>query len=216
MVPAILGTKLGMTRMILEKGVSVPVTVVQAGPCTVIQVKNQEKDKYNAVQLGFQDVRPFRSTKPLIGHAAKAGTGPKRYIREVRLTEATSLNAGDVVTVQLFTEGAVNYVDVTGISKGRGMAGPMKRFGFGGQPASHGTERKHRSPGGIGSSGQRGRGRCIKKGKRMAGHMGHDRVTVRNQKLIGVDAERNVLLIRGGLPGPNGGMVLVRKSKTMS
>jgi len=216
MVPAILGTKLGMTRMITDKGVAIPVTVVQAGPCTVLQVKTMDKDKYHAVQLGFGEVRAFRSTMPLIGHAAKAGTGPKRHVREVRLTEATTLNAGDVVTVQLFTEGGVNFVDVTAVSKGKGFAGAMKRYGFGGLPSSHGTERKHRSPGGIGSSGQRGRGRCIKKGKRMAGHMGFDRVTVRNQKLVGVDTERNVLLIRGGLPGPNGSMVLVRKSKTMA
>lgn len=214
MRPAILGKKIGMTRILKDAGVAVTVTVVQAGPCTVTQVKTQESDKYDALQLGFLDVKPHRSTKPLIGHAAKAGTGPKRITREVRLDEPAELEKGAVVTVEVFSEAGVKHVDVTGVTKGKGFAGPMKRWGFGGQPASHGVERKHRSPGSIGGSAPLGHGRSVKKGKKMGGQMGNRQCTVRCQELVGVDPENNLLLIAGSIPGPAGGLVFIRQCKT--
>lgn len=215
MLPGLLAKKVGMTRIFDEAGRSIPATVLQAGPCAVLQVKTRQTDGYEAVQLGFEDLKPHRSTKPQIGHAAKAGMGPKRTIREVRLAEPAEQQPGDVVTVELFADPQVRFVDVTATTKGRGFAGVMKRHGFGGQPASHGTERKHRSPGSIASHGtDRGHGGDIKKGKRMAGQMGHVRCTVRNQQLLRVDAEQGLLLVKGSVPGPNGGVVMVRKAKT--
>lgn len=214
MSPGILGRKEGMTRVVDPTGVVTTVTVVRAGPCTVLQVKNNETDGYDAVQVGFEDVKPHRSTKPRIGHCAKSGVGPKRFIRELRSDDEVSLSSGDVMTVAQFVEGEVKYVDVTGTSKGKGFAGPMKRWGFGGQPASHGTERKHRSPGSIGGHANLGMGRGVRKGKKMAGHMGHERITQRCLKLIDVDTENNLLLIKGSIPGPNGGLVMVRQAKT--
>ena len=216
MAAALLGKKIGMTRVYTEEGVSVPVTVIQAGPCSVLQVKKGETaDGYDAVQLGFEDVKAHRSTLAMIGHSAAAGTGPKRFIREIRMRQAPAASEGDVWTVEVFSEAKTRYVDVIGTTKGRGFAGVMKRHGFGGQPASHGTERKHRSPGGIGGSAGRGLGRCVKKGKRMPGHMGNVRRTVKNQELVKVDKENNLLLVRGSVPGPNGGYVIVRQAKTM-
>lgn len=218
MVAALLGKKIGMTRVYTEDGRAMPVTVIQAGPCSVLQVKKSSEaaDGYDAVQLGFEDVKPHRSTLPMIGHAAKAGTGPKRFIREIRLSQAPESTAGDVWTVELFESAQVRYVDVTGTTKGRGFAGVMKRYGFGGQPASHGTERKHRSPGSIGGHADLGLGRNIKKGKRMSGHMGHVQRTSRNQELIRVDKDNGLLLVKGSVPGPNGGYVVVRQAKTKS
>jgi len=212
MVPAMLGTKIGMTRILSESGVVEPVTVVRAGPCVVLQVKTKETDGYDAVQLGFDDVKPHRSTKPMIGHAAKAGTGPKRYVREVRMTKTPTVSPGDVVRVEQFAGGDVKHVDVTATTKGKGFQGVMKRHGFGGMPASHGTERKHRTSGGIGSSAPRGTGRSVKKGKRMSGHMGDMRCTISCLRLLKVDAENDLLLIRGSVPGPPGGLLLVRRS----
>jgi large subunit ribosomal protein L3 len=213
MTPALLGTKVGMTRVYDEKGAVVPVTVVLAGPCHVTQVKNLESDGYNSVQLGFMDIKPQLSRMPLMGHTAKAGVGPMRHFREIRLKDATSLSPGAQVDVELFKE--VQFVDVIGTSKGKGFAGVMKRHHFGGQCASHGTERKHRSPGSIASRAT-WRGQCgkPKKGVRMAGHMGMDRVTTRNHPLVKIDKENNLLLIKGALPGPNGGLLFVRKSIT--
>jgi large subunit ribosomal protein L3 len=213
MTPALIGRKLGMTRIYDEKGTVVPVTVVQAGPCAVTQVKTVESDGYNGVQLGFEDCKAKFSTFQLIGHAAKAGVGPKRHFREIRLKDASDRAAGDVVNVDLFND--VKYVDVIGTSKGKGFAGVMKRHNFGGLCASHGTERKHRSPGSIASRAtNRGNSGKPKKGVRMAGHMGMDRVTTRNHPLVKIDAEKNLLLIKGALPGPNGGLLFVRKSIT--
>ncbi len=214
MTPALIGRKVGMTRVIDPTGEVTPVTVVQAGPCTVLQLKTVETDGYNAVQLGFEDVKPHRSTKPLIGHAGKAGTGPKRFARELRLDESPELELGAVVTVGQFSEAEVQYVDVTGTTKGRGVAGVMRRWGFGGQPASHGTERKHRSPGSIGGHANTGLGRGVKKGKHMAGHMGDVQRTQRCLKLVGVDADNNLLLVKGSIPGPSNGLLFVRQSKT--
>lgn len=214
MKPVILGKKIGMSQVYDASGVLHPVTVVQAGPCTVMQIKTAQSDGYEAVQLGFEDVKAHRSTKPEIGHAAKSGNGPKRYCREARLMEpAADVTLGEAVTVAVF-EG-VAFVDVTGTSKGKGFQGVMVRHHFGGLPDSHGTERKHRSPGSIAShSSNRGTGGKPKKGKRMAGHMGAERTTSRNHKLIAVDKENNLLLIKGPLPGANGGLLFVKKSKT--
>src|SRR5207237_8577214 len=192
----------------------VPVTVVQAGPCRVTQVKAADgADKYNAVQIGFGEVKPRHSTFGFMGHTAKAGVGPLRHFREIRLKDATDRKPGDEVNVGIF-EG-VQFVDVIGTSKGKGYAGVMKRHHFGGQCASHGTERKHRSPGSIASRATwRGQSGKPKKGVRMAGHMGMDQVTTRNHPLVKVDAANNLLLIKGALPGPNGSLLFVRKSIT--
>jgi large subunit ribosomal protein L3 len=213
MTPALLGKKVGMTRIYDDKGSVVPVTVVQAGPCAVTQVKTVESDGYNAVQLGFGEIKAKFSTFPLIGHCGKVGVTPRKHFREIRLKDATDRKPGDNVNVELFTD--VQYVDVIGTSKGKGFAGVMKRHHFGGQPASHGTERKHRSPGSIASHATF-RGQCgkPKKGLRMAGHMGMDQVTTRNHPLVKIDKENNLLLIKGALPGPNGGLLFVRKSIT--
>ncbi|MCG3127045.1 MAG: 50S ribosomal protein L3 [Phycisphaerae bacterium] len=218
MLPAILGRKIGMTQVFGEDGVRIPVTIVEAGPCTVLQVKRTDgPDGYNAIQLGFSDVKPHRATVPMIGHARRANTAPKHFVREIRLLEPTDKTVGDVVTVDIFSSNEVKFVDVVGTTKGKGFQGVMKRYGFGGQPASHGTERKHRSPGSIGAHAQnRGTSGAVKKGKRMAGHMGAAGGTSRCQKLVGVDAEKNMLLIKGSVPGPNGGYVIVRKAKTRS
>ena len=212
MNPGLLATKVGMTRILSEKGTAEPATVLKAGPCVVLQVRTRERDGYDAIQLGYEDVKPHRSTMPMIGHCGKAGTGPKKAIREVRLSEPAEVAAGDVLTVEAFGEGT-GHVDVTGTTKGKGFQGVMKRHGFGGLPASHGTERKHRSAGGIGANAPRGTGRSVKKGKRMAGHMGCVRQTATNLRLLKVDAENHVLVIRGSVPGAIGSVVMVKRSK---
>ncbi len=216
LLAAILGRKIGMTRIYDSAGTVVPVTVVQAGPCVVTQVKTEDgKDGYNAVQLRFEDIKERRSTKPLVGHCRKTGqTSPKRFFREIRLQVKPTVLAGATVDVSIFD--AIKWVDVVGTSKGKGFQGVMKRWNFGGQPGSHGTERKHRSPGSIGGGqGTRGHGRGIKKGKKMAGHLGVEQVTTRNLALVGVDKEKHLLLIRGTVPGANGGVVFVRQAKTI-
>jgi large subunit ribosomal protein L3 len=214
MTPALLGKKIGMTRIYSDKGAIVPVTVVQVEPNVITQIKTADgKDGYNAVQLGFDECKPKFSTFSMIAHCAKAGAAPHRHFAEIRLKDATDKKLGDSVTVAIFD--GVKYVDVIGVSKGKGFAGVMKRHHFGGQCASHGTERKHRSPGSIASRATP-RGQCgkPKKGVRMAGHMGVDQVTTRNHPLVGIDAEKNLLLIKGCLPGANGALVFVRKSIT--
>ena len=213
MKPALLGRKIGMTRVIGERGEAVTVTVVKAGPCVVLQVKGGETDGYDAVQLGFDDVAPHRSTMPLIGHAAKVETGPKALAREVRLSEPSDVAAGDMLTVEEFADGKVPFVDVVGTSKGAGFAGVMKRHGFGGLGASHGVERKHRSGGSIGGGVNAGKGRGPKKGKRMAGQMGGVRRTASTLRLVAVDCDNDLMIIRGSIPGPNGGYVLVQESR---
>lgn len=214
MFAVILGKKIGMTQVYDDNGKVQPVTVVQAGPCNVLQVKSQETDGYSAVQIGFCDVKAHRASKPQIGHAAKANSKPQRFVREVRLdVVADGVEPGQSVTVDAFDE--IAYVDVIGTTKGKGFAGGMKRHGFKGQLASHGVERKHRSPGSIAShSSNAGTGPTIKKGKRMAGHMGCETCTSRNHKLVAVDKENNLLLIKGSVPGANGGFVYIRASKT--
>ncbi|MCB9852440.1 MAG: 50S ribosomal protein L3 [Phycisphaerales bacterium] len=213
MKAAILGTKVGMTRIFSADGNAIPVTVIQAGPCSILQVKTMDTDGYEAVQLGFLDKKPARCTRPEIGHARKANQKPKRFVREIRLTEASGKQAGDVVTVGIFEELEVGHVDIVGTTIGKGFQGTMKRHNFAGQEASHGVERKHRSPGSISGHGNRGLGRCVKKGKKMSGHMGHERVTSRNQKLVAVDKDRNLLLVKGGVPGPNGGYLVIAQAK---
>jgi len=213
-VAMLLGKKVGMTQVYDEKERLLPVTVIQAGPCVVMQVKTVETDGYNAVQLGYDDTKASRRTKPAIGHAEKAKTLPKKYIREMRLAgdAKAELNPGDSVTVSTFAE--TKFVDVIGTSKGKGFTGPMKRHHFGGMPGSHGTERKHRSPGSQAGYGtDRGHGGDIKKGKKMGGHMGAKRITVKTHRLVSIDQENNLLVIKGSVPGPAGGYVVVRTSQ---
>ena len=210
----LLGKKIGMTQVYDEQERLLPVTVIQAGPCIITQVKTVETDGYNAVQLGFDDVKASRKKKPAIGHAEKAKTTPKRFVREMRLANdaKTEFNLGDSMTVSVFAD--TKFVDVIGTSKGKGTAGVMKRYHFGGMPASHGTERKHRSPGSQAGYGtDRGHGGDIKKGKRMGGHMGAERVTVKTHRLVSVDQENNLLVIKGSVPGAAGGYVIVRTTK---
>jgi large subunit ribosomal protein L3 len=213
-IAAILGKKVGMTQVYDQNDHVVPVTVIQAGPCVVLEVRNKARDGYESVQLGFDDKKVKNTPSGMVGHFAKSGSQPKRFIREFRMAGVTDHKVGDMVDVGVFEDQAVKFVDVTGVSKGRGFQGVMKRHGFGGQPDSHGTERKHRSPGSIASHAtDRGHGGDIKKGKKMPGHMGDERVTVRNQELFGVIKEQNLLLVKGAVPGPEGGYVMVRSAK---
>lgn len=209
---SIIGRKIGMTRFFLENGKNIPVTVIEAGPCVVTQIKTIAIDGYAAVQLGFEDIKPRNSTMAVIGHDVKAGTAPKRIHKELRCADdaaASTFTVGATVDASIF-EG-VGYVDVTGISKGKGFQGVMKKFGFKGLTATHGTERKHRSPGSIGSHGtDRGHGAKIKKGKRMAGQMGDDQVTVRSLDVVKIDAVNNILLVKGAIPGANNGVIVIR------
>jgi large subunit ribosomal protein L3 len=211
----LLGKKIGMTQVYDEAGKMTTVTVLQAGPCTVLQAKTPEKDGYSSLQIGFDDKKARRVLKPEEGHAKKANTVAKRFVREWRLTKGQEVkyNAGDTMDVDLFTD--TKYVDVAGISKGKGYQGVMKRHNFGGFPASHGTERKHRAGGSIASHGtNRGHSGKPKKGKRMSGHMGAERVTSRNHKLVSIDPENHLLVVKGSIPGPNGGYVEIRTAKT--
>ncbi len=211
----LLGKKVGMTQVYDEQGKICSVTVIQAGPCVVTQVKTQETDGYSAVQLGYKDVKPSRQKKPAIGHAKKANTTPKSFIREYRLAsdDQVDVSLGDEIKIESFKE--VATVDVIGTSKGKGFAGGMKRHGFGGFPASHGCERKHRAPGSISSfASDAGHGGNLKKGKRMAGHMGSARVTTKNHKILSIDEENNLLVVKGAIAGPAGGYVIVKTAKT--
>jgi len=210
----LLGKKVGMTQVYDESGNLLPVTVIQAGPCVVMQVKTAKTDGCNAVQLGFDDVKPSRSKKPQIGHARKANTVPKKFVKEMRLPNNTEpqYKVGDSITVSAFADD--KFVDVVSTSKGKGFAGVMKRHGFSGFPASHGTERKHRAPGSISSfASDAGHGGAPKKGKKMAGHMGNCRVTTKNHKVVAIDEEKDLLVVKGSIPGAAGGYCLVRTAK---
>lgn len=204
MIQGLLGRKLGMTQIFDETGVVHPVTVVEAGPCVVTQVKTPEKDGYSAIQLGFGLDK--RLTKPEQGHRQPSGF-MSRTLREVKADDVSEFTVGQVLKADLFAAGDV--IDVTGISKGRGFQGGVKRHGFHGGPKTHGQSDRHRAPGSIGSSATPGR---VFKGLRMAGHMGDDRVTIQNLRVIRVDTERNLLMIEGSVPGANKGVVVIRRA----
>ena len=207
-VNGLLGTKLGMTQIWDENNRVVPVTVVKAGPCVVTQVRTPETDGYSAVQLGFGQIDPRKVTKPMAGHFAKAGVTPRRHLVEVRTEDASEVTLGQEFDVTLFEPGA--RVDVTGTTKGKGYAGVMKRHGFHGLRASHGVQRKHRSPGSIGGCATPGR---VFRGLKMAGRMGGDRQTTLNLRVEKIDTDNGVLLIRGALPGSDGSVVFIRTAK---
>lgn len=204
-ITGILGTKLGMTQVFDENNRVVPVTVVQAGPNVVTQIRTTETDGYVAVQLAYGAIDPRKVNKPRTGHFDKAGTTPRRHLVELRTSDAGEYSLGQEITAEVFEPGAL--VDVVGTSKGKGTAGVMKRHGFHGLGASHGVQRKHRSPGSIGGCATPGR---VFKGIKMAGRMGHERVTTQNLTVYRVDAERGLLLIKGAVPGPRGGLLLVK------
>jgi large subunit ribosomal protein L3 len=207
MVTGIIGKKLGMTQLFAEDGTVQPATVLQAGPCVIVQAKTQAADGYDAVQLGLVEERPARVNKPLAGHYKKAGVPPTRVRREVRLEAGGEApKNGDQVLVSIFKDG--ERVDVIGTSRGKGFAGVMRRHNFGGGAATHGSM-FHRAPGSIGASSYPSR---VVKGMRAAGHLGADRVTTRNLRIVKVDADNNVLIVRGAVPGGPGGYVLIRKA----
>jgi len=205
MIAGLLGKKLGMTQVFRDDGRVVPVTVIQAGPCHVMQVRTRDRDGYEAVQLGFEDKKRKSATKPEQGHARRARTEPKRFVREVPVSDPASVQPGHTVTVDILA--GVRRVSVTGITKGKGFQGGMKRHGFHGHPDSHGASKDHRAPGSIGSNTDPGR---TLKGKRMAGHMGQVRKTIHNLEVVNVDASRNLLMVRGAVPGSNGGYLIIR------
>jgi large subunit ribosomal protein L3 len=206
-VKGLLGTKLGMTQLWDANNRIVPVTVVQAGPCVVTQVRTPDVDGYSAVQLGFGAVKAKQLTKPSSGLFEKAGVTPRKHLVEIRTSDASEYSLGQELSADVFAAGDV--IDVTGVSKGKGTAGVMKRHGFSGLRASHGVHRKHRAPGSIGGCATPGR---VFKGLRMAGRMGAERVTVQNLLVHGVDADRGLILIRGAIPGNKGGLVVLRSA----
>jgi large subunit ribosomal protein L3 len=206
-VKGVLGEKLGMSQVFDDEGRMVPVTVVRAGPCVVTAVRTPQADGYSAVQLGYGEVNPAKVSRPVAGQFARAGVTPRRYLVELRTDDASEYVLGQEVAADVFEPG--QRVDVTGRSKGKGTAGVMKRHGFRGLGGSHGTQRKHRSPGAIGGCATPGR---VFKGVRMAGRMGNARTTMQSLLVHAVDADRGLLLIKGAVPGPRGGLVLVRSA----
>lgn len=204
MQKAIIGKKLGMTQIFDDKGNAIPVTVIEAGPCNVVMKKTVENDGYEAVQLGFGDIKVQRVTKPLAGHFKKADTAPKKTLREFKLDDMSALNLGDTIKADIFAAG--EKVDVTGTSKGKGTAGSIKRWGFARLKESHGTGPVARHAGSLGACSDPSR---VYKGKKLAGHLGSERVTIQNLDVIKVDAENNLLAIKGAVPGPKGGIVVV-------
>jgi large subunit ribosomal protein L3 len=206
-IKGVLGKKLGMTQVFDANNKMVPVTVVEAGPCVVTQIRTPEKDGYSAVQIAFGAIDPKKVTKPLAGHFAKAGVTPRRSVAELRTLDTTSYTVGQELGATVFTAGEL--VDATGTSTGKGTAGVMKRHGFGGLGSSHGVDRKHRMPGSIGACSTPGR---VFKGMRMSGVMGGVRVTTQNLVVHSVDADRNLLLIKGSVPGPDGQLVFIRSA----
>ncbi|MFZ1284818.1 MAG: 50S ribosomal protein L3 [Propionicimonas sp.] len=204
-VKGLLGTKLGMTQVWNEQNQVVPVTVIQAGPCVVTQVRTPDVDGYAAVQLGFGAIRAKSVTKPAAGHFERAGVTPRKHLVELRTSDASTYTLGQELNADVFASGEI--VDVTGVSKGKGTAGVMKRHGFSGLGAGHGVHRKHRSPGSIGASATPSH---VFKGTRMAGRMGVEKVTVQNLTVHAVDTERGLILVKGSVPGPKGSLVVVR------
>ena len=207
MEKAIIGKKVGMSQIFDEAGHIIPVTVIEAGPCTVVQKKTTEKDGYEAVQLGYEDVAEKKLTKPELGHLKKAGEARKKVLKEFKLNGAADLNVGDEIKVDTFAEG--DRVDVTGVSKGKGYAGVIKRWGAQRTPTSHGGGPVHRHAGSMGSSTDPSR---IFKGKIGAGHMGDEQVTVLNLDVVQVDPELGIIAVRGAIPGPKGGVVFLHNS----
>ncbi len=206
MQTGLLGKKLGMTRVFTEDGRWVDVTVLEAGPCTVVQRKTGENDGYDAVQVGYGEKKEARCAKPVLGHFKKASITPKQTLREFRVAPDDPLKMGDELRADFFQVG--DHVDVAGTSKGRGFAGVHKRHGFRGGPGGHGSN-FHRRPGSIGASADPSK---VMKGMRMPGHMGNARVTIQNLEIVKVDPEKNLLVVRGCVPGPTGGLVMVKKS----
>jgi large subunit ribosomal protein L3 len=206
-IKGVLGKKLGMTQVFDANNKMVPVTVVEAGPCVVTQIRTPEKDGYSAVQIAFGAIDPKKISKPLAGHFAKAGVTPRRSVAELRTLDTTSYTVGQELGATVFAAGEL--VDATGTSTGKGTAGVMKRHGFGGLGSSHGVDRKHRMPGSIGACSTPGR---VFKGMRMSGVMGGVRVTTQNLVVHSVDADRNLLLIKGSVPGPDGQLVFIRSA----
>lgn len=205
MTKGILGRKLGMTQVFTPEGVVVPVTVIQAGPCVVLQKKDADNDGYESIQIGFEDKKEKNANKPEIGHAKKAETAPKRYVKEIRGVDLGAFEVGQEIKADLFAEG--EYVDVTGTSKGKGFQGVIKRHNQSTGPQSHGS-RYHRGPGSMGSIAAN----RVMKGKKLPGHMGKETVTLQNLQVIKVDAERNVILVKGSIPGPKNSFVTVKSA----
>jgi large subunit ribosomal protein L3 len=201
----ILGKKLGMTQVFTPEGLVVPVTVIQAGPCVVLQKKDSENDGYESIQIGFDDKKAQRSIKPELGHAKKAGATPKRYVKEIRGVQLADYEVGQELKADLFTEG--EFVDVTGTSKGKGFQGNIKRHNQSRGPMAHGS-RYHRGPGSMGSI----QANRVPKGKNLPGHMGHETVTLQNLRVVKVDVERNVILVSGSIPGPTNSYVSVKSA----
>ncbi len=208
MKKGIIGKKIGMTQIFDESGKVIPVTVVEAGPCVVVQKKTQQNDGYEAIQVGFGDAKPHKLNKPLKGHFEKADVAAKRVLREFRMDDCSAFNVGDIIKADTFEVG--DMIDATGTSKGKGFAGAIKRHGNHSLRASHGTGPVARQAGSMGAISDPSR---IFKGKGMAGHMGHERVTVQNLEVVKVDAENNLIAIRGAIPGPRGGVVILSDSK---
>jgi len=206
MLKGLLGRKLGMTRIFTEEGLWIDVTLLEAGPCTVVQRKTKDHDGYEAVQVGFDDIKEKRCTKPLLNHFKAKGIAPKRVLREFRVEATSELKAGDEVRSDIFKAG--DHVDICGTSKGKGFQGVMKRHGFAGGPGGHGSM-FHRAPGSIGASADPSE---VVKGKRLPGHMGDVKVTVQNLQVVDVVPEKNLLVIRGAVPGARGGVVVVKHS----
>ncbi len=208
MMKGLIGKKIGMTQIFDENGLAVPVTLIEAGPCYVTQIRNPEKDGYNAVQLGFEEVKPKRLTGGQLGHLKNNELPPLRFLREFRV-KAPQVNEGDKLTVDdVFAVG--EQVDVVGTSKGKGFQGVVKRYGFRGGPKTHGQSDRQRAPGSVGAGTTPGR---VFKGKRMPGHMGSERVTIHNLRVEYVDADRNLLGVRGAIPGPKGGVVMIKEAR---
>ena len=207
MQKAIIGKKVGMTQIFDETGKVIPVTVVEAGPCVVTQKKTVETDGYTAVQLGFEDIKESKLTKPEAGHLKKAGVEAKKHLKEFKLDNAAEMNVGDVVKADTFTAG--DMIDVTGISKGHGYQGVVKRHGAGRTPMTHGGGPVHRHAGSMGATSHQSR---IFKGKIGAGQMGNEQVTIENLEIVKVDAELNMIVVRGAIPGPKGGLVYIRNT----
>jgi large subunit ribosomal protein L3 len=205
MINGLIGKKLGMTELFLDDGTMIVSTVIEAGPCYVVQTKNADADGYNSVQVGFEEVKPQRVSKPMLGHFKKAGVPPLRHLMEFD-AGGDEYNLGDEIDASIFSEGDI--VDVVGNSKGMGFSGTMKRHNFSGQPASHGGM-AHRRPGGIGQASYPGR---VWRGIRMSGQMGNERVTVQGLKVVRVDPEKNIVLVKGSIPGPNGGTVIIKRT----